>query len=209
MIDELTDEQLESFLRTLTKKYHRDEFYELYLDYLKKIGIEVEEEEEAILEQAAFNVAKERGFIGYDIIEEIYDRNAFQEKMNTLVERNRYMLYHFIYELDNDISTTAYWDKWNQLPPLGWIGSWCTCGHFYPVSFDIGEMDVEAGEYTKITEEYQPRIIGIESVEAILICSDSFFRLRLDNGNIIAVRPYKFESGFAYHFIKNPLDILK
>ena len=91
----LTETQVEDFFSTLSKKYHREEFYNLLLDYLdtNKIIINDSKDEE-ILEQEIFNIAKERGFIGYDVIQEIFDMNKFLGKMNMLVDKNAFNLYH-------------------------------------------------------------------------------------------------------------------
>lgn len=209
----ITDEQLEEFFSTLNGKYFRDDFYNLFMNFLDNKGIKFEDDEDELyrdeLEEHVFNLAKERGFIGYDIIETIYDLNAFQEKLNKLIKKNGYSLFHFFYDIDNDISTTSFWSKWNQLPPLGWVANWCTCGHFYPCTFDMSEMNLDEGVFTPISEEYRPREIDINHISMVLLCDDGFFRLILEDGKTIAVRPYKFDTGFAYNFVTNPLDILK
>lgn len=206
----IANEQLERFFSKIDKKYHRDDFYDLFLDYLDEEGIEIfDKDDEDELENEVFSIAKQRGIIGYDVVQEITDMEIFQEKMNILTKRNQFTLYHFFYEIDNDISTSAFWNKWNQLPPLGWVGGWCNCGNFYPNTFDMCEMNLEEDQYTRVLEDNRPRTIHLHDIESVLICNDSFFRLKLNNGKIIAVRPYKFESGFAFNFMDNPLDLLK
>lgn len=206
----MTETQVEDFFSTLSKKYHREEFYNLLLNYLDSNKIIINDsKDEEILEQEIFNIAKERGFIGYDVIQEISDMNEFLGKMNMLVDKNAFNLYHFSYELDADISVCAFYEKWNQVPPSGWIASWCKCGEFYPCTFDIAEMNLIEYVHEKLFENQRPITVTVDDIETVLICSDSFFRLKLKTGIIIAVRPYKFDNGFNFNFIDNPLDILK
>ena len=129
----MTAEQIKDFLSTLDKKCHRDDFYNLFLDYAEEHDIEFDDdEEEGAAEQEAFKLAKERGFIGYDTVQTITDMEIFKEKMTALSKRNGYVLYHFFYEIDKDISMTAFWEKWFNVPPRGWFGGWCSCGKFFP-----------------------------------------------------------------------------
>jgi hypothetical protein len=206
----ISDTLIEEFLSTLERKYNREEFYLALIKFIDKNKIYIENgRKEDELEQKIFNIAKKRGLIGYDIIQEISDMDFFLSKMNILVEKNRFNLYHFAYELDVDISIGAFYEKWNQVPPSGWIGSWCKCGEFYPCTFDMNEMDLIEHKYEKLFENQQPRRFSIDEIETVLICSDSYFRLKLKSGDIVAVRPYKFDKGFKFNFIDNPLDILK
>ena len=43
-MDYITDEQVEEFFSTLTGKYYRDEFYDLFLDYLETNKISIYDE---------------------------------------------------------------------------------------------------------------------------------------------------------------------
>ena len=158
-----------------------------------------------ILEQEIFEIAKQRGFIGYDIICEITDIDEFKTKLTEQIHYYGYYIFHFMYELPDEegISTSAVWEKWNQLPPLGWIGGWCNCGHFYPHTFEIGEMNLDEDKYTKRDDILRPRKIYIEDIEKVVFCSDNFFRIYLNDGNIIMVKPYKFDNGLPFKFTKN------
>lgn len=205
----LTSEQVEEFLSTLTKKYHRDEFYDFFLDYLESNHISIyDESEENILEQEVFNLARERGFIGYDIICEVTNIDEFKNKLSEQVRRYGYYIFHFMYEIEDEssISTTAVWEKWNQLPPLGWVGGWCSCGHFYPYTFDMAEMNLDKDEYTRRDDILRPRKITIEEIKKVVFCSDDFFRLYLTDNTIVIVKPYKMDAGLSFKFTNTILD---
>lgn len=204
----LTSIQVEEFFSTLNKKYYRDEFYNLFLDYLELNHITVDNESDKnSLEQEIFALAKERGFIGYDIICEITDMDKFKNKLSEQIRRYGYYIFHFMYEnpVESFISTTAVWEKWNQLPPLGWIGSWCTCGHFYPHTFDMSEMNLVDDQYIRRNDILRPRKITIEEIKKVMFCSDNFFRLYLADDSVVMVKPYKIDAGLIFKFTNNIL----
>ena len=207
-MDYITDEQVEEFFSTLTGKYYRDEFYDLFLDYLETNKISIyDEADENVIEQKVFAIAKERGFIGYDIITKVTDMDEFKDKLSEQIRRYGYYIFHFMYELpeEMDISTSAVWEKWNQLPPLGWVGGWCNCGHFYPYTFDMGEMDLDNDEYTRREDIRRPRKIVIDEIEKVVFCSDNFFRIYLKDNSVIMAKPYKMDSGLPFKFTKDIL----
>ena len=207
----ITNEQLEDFLSTITKKLHRDAFYDLFLDYLENNHINIyDENAESKLEQEVYQIAVERNLIGYNVICELNDIKKFVDIMVKITKRNQYNLFHLIHETDDSaMSTTAFWEKWNQVPPLGWLGGWCSCGEFFPLTFDMGEMNLEEDSYQRLFEGFRPKKIKMQMVDSVSICSDGFFRLRLKTGETIAVRPYKFDTGFSFNFVENPLSLLE
>lgn len=204
----LTKQQVENFLSTVTKKYHKDEFYDLFLDYLKAEDIFIsDKKEEDKLEQEIFQIAKERGLIGYDIIAEVTDMDEFKDIISKHTQRYGYYIFHFMFEREdeNDISVSAMWEKWNQMPPLGWIGGWCKCGHFFPYTFDVGEMDVENQVYTPRFKDDKPLKIDLNDVEKVVFCTDGYFRIYVKKVGVIMVKPYKFDNGLGFKFVKNIL----
>jgi hypothetical protein len=207
----LSDEQVEDFFASLNKKYYKDEFYDIFINYLEDNNIfAVTPKEEDELEQAMFKIAKERGYIGYDVIYETDNLDRFKEILTKYTKKYGYYLFHFMYENpdEEDFSTTAVWDKWNQLPPQGWIGGWCSCGNFFPFTFDAGEMDLEQDKYTFRYHDNRAIKIELSDLINIKFCSDNYFRLYMKNNKVIMVRPYKIDTGLVYAFIENPLDIL-
>ena len=208
----LSDKQIEEFFGTLVKRnYHREEFYDTFLDFLAKSNIEVSEEEESLLEAKAFKIAKKRGFIGFSVIKSIDDMEEFKKQMTKHVLQNKYSIFHFIIENEdeNELSLSEIWNKWNNLPPQGWVAGWCNCGEFFPHTFDLGAMNLEENKLNdNIPEELQPLYIRVNDIKRVDFCDDNFMRLYLNNDMIIAVRPYKLDSGIVFSFIKNPLDFL-
>lgn len=202
-MEHITQEQLEEFFSSLNGKYFRDEFYNRLLDYLETNGIHIyDEREENELEQEVFEIAKSRGFIGYDIICEVTDMDVFKDKISEQVRRYGYYIFHFMYELsdENEISTSAVWEKWNQVPPLGWFGGWCVCGHFYPYTLDLAEMEPEENEYVKNDGIPKPQKIYLNDIDRVVFCSDNFFRIYLKDSTIILAKAYKFDAGLAFKF---------
>lgn len=205
----ITEEQIEDFFSSLNRKYFRDEFYNLFIDYLENNNIQIyNEEEEDDLEQEVFKIAETKGYIGYDIICEITDMNIFKNKISEQVRRYGYYIFHFAYELpeENSISTSAVWKKWNQLPPLGWFGSWCNCGHFYPQTLDLSEQEPENDDYIRRKDIPRPRKVDIDEIEKVVFCSDNFFRLYLEDKTVLIVKPYKFDAGLTFKFTNNVLE---
>lgn len=204
-------ELIEEFISTLEKrKYHRDEFYDTFLDFVDDKGISLNMEEESRLEKEAFALARENGLTGYDILLTLTDIDTFKEKLSAYVIKNGHYVFHFFNEKDDEklLSFSEIWDKWKSHPPLGWIGSWCCCGDFFPVTLDMRSMDIENNTLHQYSD-FKPIKFGVSDIKRIDFCSDNFIRFTLNDNTLIAGLPYKMDKSLIYNFMDNPLDILK
>lgn len=209
----VVDESLiEAFLNSLEqKKYHKEIFYDMFFDFLDKNGYSVSsDEEELALEAPAFKKALERGLIGYDVLLSISDTDLISKKIRDYISKKQYYLFHFMREKDDEklLSYTEIWNKWKNLPPLGWIGGWCNCGSFFPYTLDMGGMNIKENSFTQ-NEQYKPIEFYLKDVKEMQFCSDNHIRFILKSGETIAATPYKIDNSLIYNFIDNPLDILK
>jgi hypothetical protein len=201
---------INEFIATLEKrKYHKDEFYDLFLDYVDDKGISLTSEEETEMESKAYQIAREKGYAGYDIILSLTEIDDFRNKLDSYIKQTGFYLFHFINERDDEkiLSLSEIWDKWNNHPPLGWVGSWCSCGEFFPYTLDMGSMDLENNLLHPDTE-FKPITFSTNEIERVDFCSDNFIRFILKDGRLIAAKPYKVDKSLIYNFVSNPLDLL-
>ena len=209
---ELKDDLIDTFLNSLEiKKYHKETFYDLFFDFLEENGYSrISEEDELYLEPPVFKKALERGLIGYDVLLSLTDTDSISKKMQEYIVEKQYYFFHFMREKDDEklLSYTEVWDKWKNLPPLGWIGGWCDCGSFFPHTLDMGGMNIKNNTFTS-DEQYKPLEFYLDEVKELQFCSDNYIRFILKSGETIAALPYKIDNSLIYKFVDNPLDILK
>lgn len=201
---------VDKFIDTLEKrKYHRDEFYDLFLDYVDNNNIKLSQEEESELESEAYRIARERGYAGYDIILSLSEITDFKNKLDDYIKQTGSYLFHFVNERDDErfLSLSEVWEKWNSHPPLGWLGSWCSCGDFFPYTLDMGCMDLE-NNILHPDADFKPIKFSINDLKRVDFCSDGFIRFILQDNQIIAGKPYKVDKSLIYNFVSNPLDLL-
>ena len=200
----------DKFIDTLEKrKYHRDEFYDLFLDYVDNNNITLSQKEESELESKAYIIARERGYAGYDIILSLSEITDFKNKLDSYIKQTGSYLFHFVNERDDErlLSLSEVWEKWNSHPPLGWLGSWCSCGDFFPYTLDMGCMDLE-NNILHPDADFKPIKFSINDLKRVDFCSDRFIRFILKDNQIIAGKPYKVDKSLIYNFVSNPLDLL-
>ena len=208
----LSNEELDIFINSLEKrKYHKDEFYNIFLDYLEQINYSYQEADEVTLEAQAFHYAFDLGFIGYNIIHTITDNNLLFNKINQYSNKTKTHIFHFYKEEEDEknLSLGEIWSKWNNLPPEGWLASWCKCGEFFPITLDLGIMDVENNTLYDNINQFKVESIHIDNIQQADICDDGYIRFLLKDNRLFAAKPFKADNGAIYSFIDNPLDILK
>ena len=201
---------INKFLNTLSsnKKITRDEFYESFFDFLEENEIALSPTERDDLEIIAFHKAKELGFIGYDIIVSISDMDDFNKKISLHALTKKNMLFHIFYEDDMDSSLNEIWRKWNNIPPMGWIAGWCSCGEFFPYTVDLGMINLNKYEIEE-NNIRRPMLIKLKMVQRVDFCTNGIMRLILDEDTILLVKPFILDTGLAYKFLDNPLKILE
>ena len=103
------------FIDTLEKrKYHRDEFYDLFLDYVDNNNIKLSQTEESELESKAYRIARERGYAGYDITLSLSEITDFKNKLDDYIKQTGSYLFHFVNERDDErlLSLSEVWEKY-------------------------------------------------------------------------------------------------
>lgn len=201
----------DDFIHTLpSKTYTKVDLYDLLLDYLEEKGIFYSEDEENDLDTLVFSKASKLGYLDAKVILAFDDMLKFENKMGDLFKKNEGVFFLITHEPQNEhnLSFSEIWKKWKGIPPQGWIANWCSCGHFYPCSFDIGAMDMENETIIENTF-YKPRVIATEDIEKVNFCSDGQFRLILKTGEVFAVKSFILSKNIAISFSDNPADIFK
>lgn len=207
----ISTDLIESFFKSLEdKKYHKEEFYDIALNFLEsKLSFKDEKEVDAI-EQKLYSLAFERGFIGYNIIFSVSPDDTFLKKFNDYIIKKGYYIFQFIIERDEEktLSFSGLYNLWNNCPPLGWFGGWCSCGEFFPYTLDLGSMDLETNQ---INQDFpvKPIKFTFDDIKQIDFCSDNYIRFYLHDETVVAAKPFKVDVGIAFNFIDNPLELLK
>ena len=199
------------FIHTLQHKtYTKVDLYDSLLDYLEEKEISCSEENENEIDLLVFKKASELGYLNAKIILTFDDMTKFANKMKEFLSKTDDLFFHITYESQEEeaLSFTEIWKNWKGVPPEGWIAGWCSCGHFYPCTFDIGAMDMENDTLVE-NSFYKPSTIELSDIERVNFCSDGLFRLILKNGNVFAVKIYTLLKNSAIMFSDNPTDIFK
>lgn len=207
----LSEKEFEKFFDRLEqRKYHKEEFYELFLDYLEEIQYYFASGEESLVEPMAYKMAYERGLIGYNVLYKINDIDKFSDILNKRIKLKNSYIFHFIDERKDEemLSLCEVWNKWNDTPPLGWLAGWCNCGEFFPYTLDMGLMDIENNKLFDNNLNVKPKTIYKDDIEEILFCSDDYMRFKMKDGNKFAVKVYKLDKGFNFNFTSNPLELI-
>lgn len=201
----------DDFIKTLElKHYPKTDFYDNLMGFLEAKSILCSEEDENILESMAYQKARVLGYVGYKTVLELDDLTKFKEKMDGFIKKQNYILFHISHEPadENDLSFTDIWKKWKGLPPEGWIAGWCSCGHFFPYTFDIASMDMEAEKLIEVGG-YKPIKIEVSEIEKVLFCTDSYFRLILKDGECFKVKTYVSSKNMAIDFADDRVEMFK
>lgn len=190
------------------RKISAERFYHIFCDFLEENKIilgEAQEDEERRL----FKILCDRGLTGYKIIKSLPATdfinllNNYERK--NLVKNNLYKVF-YDFEDENLMSFSDIYEKWNKLPPKGWIASWCSCGSFFPLTPDISEINVSENKIDKIYD-FQVININLEDAEMVYIGDDNSIRISI-NGTKIKIFPFKMDNSFFMAFINNPLEII-
>lgn len=201
----------DDFIHTLQPKiYTKVDLYDFLLDYLEEKEIFCSEENENEIDLLVFKKASELGYLDAKVILTFDDMTKFANKMKEFLNKTDDLFFHITYEPqeEENLSFTEIWKNWKGVPPEGWIAGWCSCGHFYPCTFDIGAMDMENDVLVE-NSFYKPSKIELSDIEKVNFCSDGLFRLILKNGNIFAVKIYTLLKNSVIMFSDNPTDIFK
>lgn len=208
MKKEITEEVIENFLKTISRKScDKMTFYSKLFKFLDNGNFFVKNEVE--IERLAYKIAGAKDYLGYEVLSVIENIQDFADKMNRYIDKVNYFYFHFIIENkdESELCLSEIWEKWHSKPAMGWLGGWCDCGKFYPYTLDLGATITE--DYTVDQSfSFKPRAFSIKEVKKIELCSDSNVRFTLDDGTIIAGRPFKQDMGFNFNFGYDPLSIL-
>lgn len=199
------------FIHTLQPKtYTKVDLYDSLLDYLEEKEIFCPEENENEIDLLVFKKASELGYLNAKVILTFDDMTKFANKMKEFLNKTNDLFFHITYEPKEEeaLSFTEIWKNWKGVPPDGWIAGWCSCGHFYPYTFDIGAMDIENNALVE-NSFYKPFKIELSDIERVNFCSDGLLRLILKNGNVFAIKIYTLMKNSAIMFSDNPTDIFK
>ena len=206
---EITEDTIVSFLNTFNKKsYDKMTFYTKLFEFLEKEKYDVDDE--LVVEKFAYSIAKKHDYIGYDVLISITDDfSSFVNKLNQYRNKVNYCYFHFIIENEDEkeLCFSEIWKKWEKNPPLGWLGGWCSCGHFFPYTLDFNAINMDDNSINS-KFEVKPRIFKIDELKKVEFCSDSMIRFYLNNGVVIAGRPFKEDSGFIFNFVSDPLNLI-
>ena len=113
-----------------------------------------------------------------------------------------YFLFSYHFQDEELLSLTKVYEKWDELPPKGWFGRFCSCGKFFPISLEITEMGPELNEvYDFFQKHLRPREIEIVDIVRLDICSDNILRFNMKNGTIINCKALKMDMGVNFAFI--------
>lgn len=216
MIDELTDKHREEVLDIVRKKgkISNEDFYNLFCDYLEENKIVLSDDKSDEEESRIFYQLLEEDLIGYDILYTITDGAVFKDRFNKHFEKlgNDYHVAQIsrIDEEEDRLSFADLYKKWNGNMPRGWFALWCTCGHFFPLTPDLTEIDMENGEPSlKNLFEDKPVKILLKDLKSADFCSDNIVRIRLNDGGYFAIFPFKLNTSLIFDMVDNPLEILK
>lgn len=206
---EVTEDIIISFLNTFSKKScDKMTFYTKLFNFLEKEKCNINDELE--IEKFAYSVAKKYDYIGYDVIKTISDDfTFFISKINQYIDKTRYCYFHFYIENEDEkeLCFSEIWEKWKGKPSGGWLGGWCTCGHFFPYTLDFNAINVNSNSINS-DFNFKPRVFGFDDIKKIEFCTDSNIRFHLNDGVVIAGRPFKEDSGFIFNFVSDPLSLI-
>ena len=216
MRDEFTDKNREEIVDIVRKrgKISNEEFYNLFCDYLEENKIEISEDKSDEEESKIFYRLLEEGLVGYDILYTITDGAVFKDRFNKHFEKlgNDYHVAQItrIDEEEDKLSFADLYKKWNGNMPRGWFALWCTCGHFFPLTPDLSEINMEDGEedFKKLFDKRPVKIICSE-IKSIDFCSDNIIRIRMNNGEYFSVLSFRLDTSLVFDMMDNPLEILK
>lgn len=200
------EEIVNDFIKLLKpSRYTKDNFYDALMDYLEAKEIFCDEDEEHKIESLAYKKAVSLNLVGYVILFTVTDMTKFVQKMNKYIDKVGSHIFHFQLEPEDEslLSYTDIWEKWNNIPPQGWLAGWCKCGEFFPHTFDIGTMDIENDSLIK-NNFYKPIKIDTDMVKQVNFCSDGYFRLLLKSGETFAVKTYTFDRAILINFADDP-----
>ena len=97
MKKEITKETIESFLKTIDRKScDKMTFYNKLFKFLDINNFEVKSEVE--IERFAYEIAKEKNYLGYDILSVIEDVQNFADKLSKYIDKVNYFYFYFIIE---------------------------------------------------------------------------------------------------------------
>lgn len=216
MFTEFNEKHSEEVLELARKKgkISNEQLYELFCDYLEENKIDISEEKQDEEENKIFYTLLEEGKIGYDILYTLSDGEAFKQRFNKHFEKlgNDYHVAQIgrINEEEENISFADLYRKWDGNMPRGWFGLWCTCGHFFPLTPDLTEIDMES-EGEAFTRRFDERPVKIKcsDMKTIDFCSDNIIRIRMNNGELFSVFPFKLDTSLVFDMVDNPMEILK
>lgn len=164
-------------------------FYNLYYEFAEREGAVKKGEETAESEEQEreiFKLAWQRGYIGVIPITTVL-KDDVKDFIDSKTSRTTADLFHIkVYEGEDEMNITDYWQKWAGEPPEGWFASYCTCGVLEPVSRDLSMF----GNPDK-TDIPLPESIKLEHVDKIDIMSNDTMRFTMDNGMIYKVLMFK------------------
>ena len=216
MTDEFTDKNREEVLDIVRKKgkVSNEDFYNLFCDYLEENKIVLSDDKSDEEESRIFYQLLEEGLVGYDILYTITDGAVFKDRFNKHFEKlgNDYHVAQIsrIDEEEDKLSFADLYKKWDGNMPRGWFALWCTCGHFFPLTPDLTEIDMENGEPSlKNLFEDKPVKILLKDLKFADFCSDNIVRIRLNDGGYFAIFPFKLNTSLIFDMVDNPLKILK
>lgn len=204
------EELTEDFLSTITPKtLDNITFYEKLINYLDTSTYDISLTESDI-ERHVFGVAKDRGYLGYEVILSIKNMEEFSKTISSYLLRQDKYFYHFAYEDPEEVEMcfSDVWDKWNNNPPMGWIGGYCQCGHFFPYTLDISMTEMK-GHNDNLSSKYTPRKIALDEIKSVDFCSDNNMRFLLKDDTVVLAKPFKLDKGLIFNFSIDPMGILK
>lgn len=208
---DISNKLIEEFFTSQEEKFkNKKELYIKLFTFLEDKNIDIKDTEtELKIDSMVYKMAKERDLIGYSVLYSITNINDFFQKFNNHLTKNKHYIFHLEYERleEDNLSLCEVWFKWNEHPPKGWFASWCKCGDLYPITFDIGSMNLDE-EKLDIIETYKPLHITVDDIKEVQFCNDTYIRLLLKNSLIILFRPFKIDNSLVYAFLDNPLDLI-
>ena len=192
------------FLDLLARSTRGDKefFYNLFTDFIEKNNIKLVDPIRE--EQRLYDIARSMELAGYKVIHSIENCEEIQERFSKYYDKCIDTYFHFSYQFDCEekLCLSEIYEKWDNLPPRGWIAKFCKCGNFFPISLEINEMSAEKYEILNIFNgNYRPQIVEINQIKIINFCSDNIIRIELNDGTKLKCKPYKFDTAILFGFI--------
>jgi hypothetical protein len=213
-ITELTIELKNRFFSSLVgKKYNKNNFYDALFDFLDKEKLNVKEDEEYLLEGPIFREAQTLGLINDEIIFSINNTEKIEKVLTKHIKKSGVYLFHFQYERkdEENLSLSEIWKKWDNIPPRGWISTWCSCGSFFVETADMNmstQLNDPPIDSVDLSDAcYRPVQIFVSEMKELQFLESGNMRFIMDENLSFIAAPYKYDKSLIYSFVDNPLEL--